>query len=326
LKELIWNGAGSRDVELTVHKPVLVAEILKLFSEELAGTEEPVLFDCTLGGGGHAEAFLRHFPKAILLGCDQDESALRRCKERLGPFSERVQLMHGSFSEIERLLAGRNVDALLCDLGISSDQLDDRTRGFSFHVGEFPLDMRMDRSKGRTAQELLNELSFVELKRIFDQGGVRRNSAKLAQRICDERPVDSGRKFVEICESVLASPRERRLRTLRGGSESHPATVPFQALRIAVNDELGALNSLLNAIPKVANKVAAFITFHSLEDEIVTSQFRSWARPGGDRRAPTPGLGRHLTQKPILPGEEELAENSRSRSARLRAFSFKGGI
>lgn len=314
----------------TRHTSVVRNEIVALFREELTSVGEPLFFDGTLGGGGHTEALLDEFPTASVVACDQDESAIRRACAKLERFGGRLTVIHENFRSFAKHSA-RKFDGAILDLGISSDQLDDRSRGFSFQ-GEGELDMRMDRSKGKSAAEILNTASAHELSNIFKLGGLRRNAESLAKRIVEARPIKSVRDLSLICEDVLGSPRERRLRKARGGSDANPATVPFQALRIAVNDELGAVEDFLDHAEELMNPggVLAIITFHSLEDEAVTTRFRKWSRseissrflpavPAGTKGAP---IGKHLTQKPIFPSEEEISSNPRARSARLRAFKF----
>jgi len=312
------------DVVSTVHISVLLNEFIELLSEHFESSKPLRFFDGTFGGGGHTRAVLERFKNASVVAFDRDDLAIARGAKLKEQYGERLSLMHQSFSELGEDL---EFDCLLCDLGISSDQLDDRKRGFSFNI-EGDLDMRMDQTRGSTALEILNEWSYPELLTLFERGGLRRNVKKLVSQIVEERPLEGGEQFVRICEETFGTPRERRLKRERGGSDSHPATVPFQALRIAVNDELGELNAFLEKLPEVTapGGIASFITFHSLEDELVTRQFRTWSRAKNDRMLGEieKSLGEHLTQKPILPSETEIEQNSRSRSARLRAFKFRG--
>jgi 16S rRNA (cytosine1402-N4)-methyltransferase len=311
-------------MEATAHFPVMLNEVTRLFVEHLTDFNAPTFLDGTLGGGGHTEALLKQFTASNVLAFDQDVSAIERASQRLVGFKERVVIEHTNFRYASEKIGAQKFDGILLDLGISSDQLDNLERGFSFK-DTASLDMRMNQQEGPTAQELLNTLSQKELARIFLQGGVRNLSHRLADEVIRRRPLNTATDFVSVCAQVLDSPRERRL---RGNKEKNPATVPFQALRMEVNDELGAIKDFLDSAPKLVSPgaVLAIITFHSLEDELVTRKFRAWDKVG----APTRNLpaqqriGNHLTQKPIEPSEEEISKNPRSRSARLRAFKFQG--
>lgn len=309
-------------MQTTSHIPVLTSEILALFQANITG-ENLNFFDGTLGGAGHTEELLNTFKNSSVVAFDQDLLAIERAKSRLSQFNSRLKIHHSNFRAASQLLPLQKFDGLLLDLGISSDQLDDPERGFSFKAKE-SLDMRMNQKEGITALELLNSLSPRELARVFTQGGVRNLSHKLAAEIFEKRPIVDATQFISICSEVLDSPRERRL---RGGKDKHPATVPFQALRIEVNDEFGAIKEFLDSAHLLASPgaVLAVITFHSLEDELVTKKFRSWAKVGAPTRYLPEGkkIGEHLTQKPIEPSQEEVLQNPRSRSARLRAFKFR---
>ena len=309
-------------MESTVHIPVLRNEVLAVFQDNLSG-EKLKFFDGTLGGAGHTVGLLELFSDSFVVAFDQDLKAIERASHKLNSFAPRVELHHANFRSVSQLLPRKKFDGLLLDLGISSDQLDNPERGFSFKAKE-KLDMRMNQNQGATALELLNTLSLKELARVFSQGGVRNLSLKLAQEILEQRPIADAEQFISICSSVLDSPRQRRL---RGGKEKHPATVPYQALRIEVNDEFGAIKEFLDSAQLLASPgaVLAVITFHSLEDELVTKKFRSWDKVGSPSRYLPEGkkIGEHLTQKPVEPSQEEILRNPRSRSARLRAFKFE---
>lgn len=300
-----------------VHKSVMVAEVLAALRPKAGG----VYADGTLGGAGHAAAMLAaSSPDGRLCGCDRDGVALEAARERLAEFAGRFELRPGNFSELSAWVPAGSCDGLLLDLGTSSPQLDVAERGFSFQQ-EGPLDMRMDRSQGGTAAELVNTAPVEELARIFWQYGDERDSRRFARAIeLDRRttPFTTTRQLAELIERL--SPR--------GGRKTHPATKVFQALRIAVNDELGSLERGLGGALKILKPGGrlAVITFHSLEDRITKAAMRSWARDYEfDGEVDVPELRRPrqpevklVTRKAILPSEAELAENPRSRSAQLR--------
>lgn len=284
----------------TIHVPVLRAEALSLLSPRDGGW----YVDVTLGRGGHAEAILEaSAPGGRLLGVDRDATAIEESRIRLARFGERVQLVHGRFSELEAHLfrAGvSRVDGLVADLGVSSPQLDRPERGFSFR-SEGPLDMRMDPSSGPTARDLLHTLDERELADLLFAYGEERRSRPIARsikRAAAEGKLDTTSDLVRAVHRVTG-PR-------RVGID--PATRTFQALRIAVNSELEELNALLRVVPDVLvdGAVAVFISFHSLEDRAVKHALRD------DSRLEV------LTSRPIEPGPVERASNPRARSAKLR--------
>ena len=301
------------------HVPVLLDTVLESFSDR----DDGVLVDCTLGYAGHSEALLRAHPHLRLVGIDRDPEALAFSEKRLEPFRDRVELLHGSFSTLlPQILATRKVSALLADFGVSSLQLDKMNRGFSFESET--LDMRMDPTQGRSAREVVNEASADRLEYIFREYGEVRQAGRLARAIVEARtraPIQSGRELAEIMLQVF--PRQGRI---------HPATQPFQAIRIEVNDELGEIERLLSALEEYppAGAVVSLITFHSLEDRLVKSRFRRWSQRcicppeaircscGGDH-----ALGRVLNKKPHTAEAAELKSNSRARSAKLRSFQFR---
>jgi 16S rRNA (cytosine1402-N4)-methyltransferase len=303
------------------HRPVLPAEVLSF----LAPCPGGVYLDGTIGGGGHAALVLEACaPGGVLIGFDRDESALAAARERLAPFGERVRLFHGNFAEVALLLPeleSRGIDGFLLDLGVSSYQLDTGDRGFSFQQ-DAPLDMRMDAGSGETAADLVNELSEEELTRIIREYGEERWAKRIATFIVkarDEARIETTFRLVDVIKGAV--PRgawEERL---------HPATRTFQALRIAVNDELGSLELGLTAALRLLNRGGrgVVISFHSLEDRIVKNTFRSHAQgctcPKGFPRCVCGGTPqvRVLTGKPVMAGGEELALNPRARSAKLRA-------
>jgi len=300
------------------HEPVLRNEVLRV----LEPRPGKIFLDGTLGGGGHSESLLA--AGARVVGLDRDKEALQHAGARLSVFGDRFRAVHANFSEaadndIVRSFAP--FDGALLDIGVSSRQLDSAERGFSFrHDG--PLDMRMDSSAGETAADLLNTAPEEELARIFREFGEEPQSRRAARAIAAEREriafARTG-QLAALIEKVI--PRRGRI---------HPATRVFQALRIAVNDELGALRCALETIPALLRGGARFavITFHSLEDRIVKSFFRSGSEEWLDRPewpAPRRNPDRcflDLTRKPLEPDAEEVKRNPRARSARLRAVEM----
>ena len=291
------------------HRPVLPAETLQLLRP--AGND--LILDCTVGAGCHAEALLSSAgTEARLIGMDLDESSLRLARGRLGSFGDRVRLFQANFAAVDEVLdeAGRlTVDVLLADLGVASTQLDDAGRGFSFQV-DGPLDMRLDPLGGRTAADLVNDLPQDRLADLIYSLGQERYSRRIARAIVQARGrgrIDRTIELARIVERALPAPVRR---TRRG---AHPATRTFQALRIAVNDELGSLDTLLAKLPAVLapGGRAGVISFHSLEDRRVKQAFAALGQAG---------QADVLTRKPITATEAEIAANPRSRSARLRGI------
>ena len=291
------------------HLPVLKGAVLELLSP--AGRR--VLLDCTVGLGGHAEALLEAAGQAAqLIGIDLDESNLLLAKDRLARFGGRVRLFQASFSDAREVLAEAGVaaaDVVLADLGVSSNQLDDPGRGFCFSA-DGPLDMRMDRTTGRTAGELVNALGEKELADVIYEYGQERFSRRIARAIVTARgkePIENTARLARIVAGAMPAPVRR---TRKG---VHPATRTFQALRIAVNDELGRLDSLLASLGDLLapGGSAAIISFHSLEDRQVKHAFADMNQTGRFRL---------LTRKPITAAEDEIANNPRSRSAKLRGI------
>jgi len=279
--------------------------------------------DGTLGGGGHAEAILRaSSPDGWLFGCDGDEAAIEAARRRLAPLAGRFELRRGNFADLASWVPGGSCDGVLLDLGVSSPQLEQAERGFSFQQ-DGPLDMRMDRRQTQTAAALLNTERGEELARIFWELGGERDARRIARAIVKERehrPWATTRQLAELIERL--SPRR--------GRKAHPATKVFQALRVAVNDEVGSLaRGLAGAfgLLRPGGRLAV-ITFHSLEDRMVKDFGREQARDytfiGGvdvpELRQPRPPAAKWLSRKALLPDEGELAENPRSRSAQLRVL------
>ena len=291
------------------HVPVLLQEVVELLLPE--GGRAVSVVDCTVGLGGHAEALLRaDRGEGCLTGMDADAGNLRLAKRRLEPFGQRVRLFEANFADIRDVLDEVGIDAadaLLADLGVASNQLDDPERGFSFSV-DGPLDMRIDRRTGPDAGDLVNASSEDELADLIFEYGQERYSRRIARAIVRARgakPIGGTNALAEIVRRAIP----RAARGARRGVD--PATRTFQALRIAVNDELGALDKLLEALPDVLNVAgrACVISFHSLEDARVKRAFRDWAATG---------RARVITKKPLTASLAEQAANSRSRSAKLR--------
>lgn len=298
-----------------IHTSVLLNETVGALSLN-AG----LYVDCTLGLGGHTEAILEHSAKATVIGIDRDEDALAKAVERLKRYGERFLAIHANFSDIRRVVA-EPVDGIIADLGVSSLQFDSETRGFSFRY-DAPLDMRMDAgSDEATAAELLATMSQEEIANIIYEFGEERFSRRIARRIVEKRehgePVRTTKQLVELVERAV--PRNPKLKI-------HPATRTFQALRIAVNDEIGILEGFLtDSIDLLkANGRLAVITFHSLEDRIVKQTFAKFSgKCSCPPRMPQCVCGATkvveiLTKKPIRPSDEEIELNPRSRSAKLR--------
>jgi 16S rRNA (cytosine1402-N4)-methyltransferase len=305
------------------HQPVLVEEVLRF----LAARPGVLVVDGTVGEGGHAEAILEASgPDGRLLGIDRDDEALAVAEERLRRFGARVTLVRASFGELGSVLEERGIhaiDGLLLDLGISSRQLDDPRRGFRFDeatAAETPLDMRMDRRLEETAADLLASASEVQLADWFRRYGELPGARRLARAVVETRrkaPLRSAADLVALVRSARVG----------GGRRHHPATLVFQALRIAVNDELGALTAALEAgtLALAPGGRMVAIAYHSLEDRAVKQCFRDLERgcicpPALPvcRCGRRPML-RRLTRRPVTASESELSRNPRARSARLRA-------
>ena len=303
-----------------VHKSVLLDECMEVLNIRPDG----VYVDGTLGRAGHSREIARRLTVGRLICIDQDMAAIEAAEERLAPWRDRVTLIHGNFSDLADILrqAGvSGVDGALFDLGVSSPQLDDASRGFSY-MQDAPLDMRMDAAAPLTAREVVNTWSQEELRRILYEYGEERYAPAIARAIVrarEEKPVETTLELADIIRGAMppAALREKQ----------HPAKRTFQAVRIAVNGELDVLPPMLKAAVESLNPGGrlAVITFHSLEDRIVKRTMRDMAR--GCTCPPEfpvcvcgkkPML-RLVTRRPVVPGTEELSENPRARSAKLRA-------
>ena len=282
-----------------------------------------IYVDGTLGGGGHSREIASRLTTGHLIGIDRDETALAAAGERLAPFMDRVTLVHSNFCEMDsviRSLGYPGVDGVLLDLGVSSPQLDESSRGFSY-MADAPLDMRMDRGDTLTAYQVVNEWSYEELKRILFDYGEERYAPLIAGAICRRREQKPIATTLELVDIIRGSVPPAALR-----EKQHPAKRSFQAIRIAVNDELNAVAKVMeDAIPLLnPGGRLAVITFHSLEDRIVKNAMAAAAKGCTCPPSfPVCVCGKKpkvklITRKPIVSGEEELERNPRARSAKLR--------
>ena len=301
------------------HVSVLLDECI----DNLAIKPDGIYVDGTLGLGGHSYEIASRLSTGRLIGIDRDETAIARAGERLSPFADRITLVHGNFSDTASILDNLGIDAvdgMLFDLGVSSPQLDEAERGFSY-MNDAPLDMRMDRSEGLTAYDVVNDYSADRLNRIFWNYGEERYARRISAAIIaarEEKPIETTFELVDIIKSALPAAALRE--------KQHPAKRCFQAIRIAVNDELGAISTLMDTAPdklKIGGRLCV-ISFHSLEDRIVKSGIA--ARENGctcPREAPICTCGfiktlKSVCRKPILPSADEIERNPRARSAKLR--------
>lgn len=303
------------------HAPVLLDAVVDYVGRAKgASGRRRLVVDGTVGGAGHACAILDAFADVDLIGIDRDTDALTASRTRLAPYGERAELLHGRFSEMESLLAARgdnriSADAILVDLGVSSFQLDTAARGFSFRQ-HGPLDMRMDRSAGQNAREMLARMSEDRLTDVIRTLGEERHARRVARRILQVQPQDTA-TLAQLVRDVVPPSRDR----------IDPATRTFQAIRMLVNEETEELSALLAALPRLLapGGVAILISFHSLEDRAVKNALRDGAKgcicPPS---LPVCGCGltpvyELFTRRPVRAGDIEIADNPRSRSAKLRA-------
>ncbi len=302
------------------HRPVLLEECI----QGLAIRPDGLYVDGTLGRGGHSEEIVKRLTQGGRLICiDRDSQAIEAGQVRLAPWADQVTFLHGNFGDLAALLDGagiEKVDGMLFDLGVSSPQLDDPERGFSY-MHDAPLDMRMDRDDALTAWTVVNQWPRVELRRILSQYGEERHAGAIAaaiERAREKAPIETTGQLVEIIRGAMPAAALRE--------KQHPAKRSFQGIRIAVNDELTAISRMLQgAIPRlnVGGRLAV-ISFHSLEDRIVKSELAAAAK-GCDCPPSFPvcvcgkkPLVKLTPRKPVLPSAQELAENPRARSAKLR--------
>lgn len=301
------------------HIPVLLDECIKYLNIKPYG----IYVDGTLGMGGHSEAILQRLTTGRLISIDRDITAIERAGERLAPYADRLTIVHGNFRDLDAILdeqGVRLVDGMLFDLGVSSPQLDEADRGFSY-MSDAPLDMRMDASDNIDAWFIVNRWPQEKIERILRDYGEERHAARIAARIAErreEKEIETTLELVDVIKSAMPAAALRE--------KQHPAKRSFQSIRIAVNDELNAVHALMDSAPdrlKPGGRLCV-ISFHSLEDRIVKNAIHS--REDGctcPREAPVCTCGfvktlRSVTRKPITAGGEELELNPRSRSAKLR--------
>ena len=305
----------------TPHIPVLLDEVLTSFKD----VGEGYFVDCTLGYAGHSSEMLARYENLQHIGIDRDDEALAFSKKRLEPFTGRTTLYKGTFANVFPTLKEEPILAVLADFGVSSLQLDKMERGFSFNSET--LDMRMDASSSLSAYEVVNEYPQDKLEYIFDAYGEVRSYRKLAGAVVEARakvPINSAKELSEIAKTVIPP-----------GGKIHPATLMFQAIRIEVNNELGEIEGLLDALEAKHTKgeVVSLISFHSLEDRLVKNRFKKWSTACicdshairctcGKNHA----IGKAFSSKPVTATKEELKINPRSRSAKLRSFRFKKDV
>jgi len=297
------------------HIPVLLNETLEIYKKHMS--KNGYFIDCTLGFGGHSEAILENFPEIKLIGIDQDKEALEFAKNRLSKFAHRVEFINKRASEVLKELKDLNISGILADIGVSSYQLDNKDRGFTFESDS--LDMRMNPNQDFSAYDVVNYYDRNTLEEILKKYAEERQYRKVADFIIKNRPVNSNRELADILARAGYKDKKNLARI-------------FQAIRIEVNDELKELENILKNAQNIAKNgtILGIITFHSLEDRIVKNQFKEWAKKcicppevmkcecGGNNQK-----GIILTKKPVTASKEEIKMNPRSRSAKLRAFQFK---
>lgn len=313
-----------------MHQSVLQKQVVEVFGQIdfVDSVESPIIVDCTLGYGGHSLALLESYPCIHIYAFDRDEYALSLASKRLESYCDRIHFFHQSFSHIFSHLSAQvcsRIKGVIADIGVSSMQLDEMTRGFSFHSPL--LDMRMDTQQNLTAAHIVNTYSAHALENLFRTYGEFKESKKLAQLIVERRKKQPFQSCFDLSSFVEQHFRRQGL---------HPATLVFQALRIEVNDELGELQKLLDSLAQTYDKGylkgarIGIISFHSLEDRLVKQNFRQWSKSciclqetykcecGNHHEK-----GRTITKKPIVPDSDEITYNKRARSAKLRVFEYR---
>lgn len=302
----------------TPHIPVLYREVIDAFAPCTKG----IIVDCTMGYGGHSSMLLERYPQISLIGIDQDPTAIAFSERRLEPFGKRAQIRRGRFSDVAKQVIterGEELCGILADIGVSSLQLDQRERGFSYESDT--LDMRMNPEAALSAAEVVNTYSQSELETILREYGEVTNARRVAETIVQRRPFGSAKELSNAVFHLMPK-----------GKKIHPSTLVMQAIRIEVNDELGELERLLDAIEfsSIRRLRVAIITFHSLEDRIVKNRFSKWSKncicPAEAMRCTcgnNHAIGKVITKKPLSAQEDELRSNPRSRSAKLRIFEIQ---
>lgn len=302
----------------TPHIPVLYREVIDAFAPCTKG----IIVDCTMGYGGHSSLLLERYPQVSLIGIDQDPTAIAFSSRRLEPFGKRAEIRRGRFSDVvKQVIAerGEELCGILADIGVSSLQLDQRERGFSYESDT--LDMRMNPDAALSAAEVVNTYSQSELETILREYGEVTNARRVAETIVQRRPFGSAKELSNAVFHLMPK-----------GKKIHPSTLVMQAIRIEVNDELGELERLLDAVElsSIRRLRVAIITFHSLEDRIVKNRFSKWSKncicPAEAMRCTcgnNHAIGKVITKKPLSAQEDELRSNPRSRSAKLRIFEIQ---
>jgi len=295
------------------HIPVLFNEVIDTFKN----LEDGYIIDCTLGYGGHSWGILDSNPNVKLICNDQDGEALNFSKDRLKEYKNRIIFSKGNFKDVIEKYKDKNIVGILADIGVSSLQLDKNDRGFGFDSDT--LDMRMDQNQHLSASDIVNHYSQNQLEDIFKNYGEVKEYKKVASLIVENRPFNSSKELAKFLSEHMYK------------GKLHPATLPFQGIRIEVNNELGVLEELFNKIESANLKgtTVAIISFHSLEDRIVKNYFKKWTRKcicppqvircscGNNHQK-----GKIITKKPIIPTAGEIKQNSRSRSSKMRIFKF----
>jgi len=296
------------------HIPVLFNEVIETFKD----LEDGYVIDCTLGYGGHSLGILESNPNIKLICNDQDDEALNFSKNRLKEYEDRIIFSKGNFKDVINRYKDKNIVGILADIGVSSLQLDKNDRGFGFN-GE-TLDMRMDQNQELSANEIVNEYSQNDLEKILKEYGEVKEYKKVASLIVQNRPFNSAKELADFLSKNMFK------------GKLHPATLPFQGIRIAVNNELGVLEELFEQIENAGftDTKVAIISFHSLEDRIVKQVFKKWTMkcicPPHIERCEcgnNHAKGKVITRKPIIPTKQEIKVNARSRSSKMRIFKFE---
>jgi len=295
------------------HIPVLFQETLDAFED----VKEGYIIDCTTGFAGHSNGLLEKYENIKLICNDQDDEALAFSKKRLEKYENRVTFNKGNFEHVIDTFKDYDIRGVLADIGVSSLQLDNDDRGFGFESET--LDMRMNQNQSLDAALVVNTYSEAELQRVLKEYGEVREYKKVASLIVNNRPFSSAKELATLLSKKMSK------------GKIHPATLPFQGIRIEVNDELGVLKRLFESLEqaKLKNCTVAIISFHSLEDRIVKNYFKKWTKscicPSEAFRCEcgnNHALGKVITRKPIIPTKEEIKQNPRSRSSKLRIFKF----